>query len=526
MAKAKQDASRRQKPPPGVVDSVQLWDPVHGSMQLDGRLAGVLRHPLVQRLAGVWQTGLVCMVFPGATHNRLSHVLGVAHCTKTILECLHQEGWRDDPKGKTASRLRPKSGQAVPFHTLPRSLFDQIRFLAETAGLIHDLGHGPLSHAFDGFAPFQARVAELIRQDLAISRRFEGLVPYWSLLFPQESNPKARVPHETMSVLFFAQIWAEVNKDASLGYLSPAIASMLLGGMIPEGERCIPEELRPWIGFVADVISGSPWDVDRHDYLQRDALYTGAKYAADPHFLKRMLCWWDGRSYRLGWRYSALSGIEAFVMARGHMFAQVYGHKTNVAIGLMLQRIASRASALGLTVMGTPEAVSWDALAQRYCRLSDGVFLEILQSNMLTVSGSTGECMMGIRDTEINDLAQRIARRVLWKCLHSFSCASREEAEATLKLLQEAFSGKKFIVAPRDPRTLKGFDRAAPVLFRADGGVYTLPRSGKTWCHISAPLEGFAKYTQRQWRIYCATDSTSEERQAMRALMFRLYPSG
>lgn len=112
----------RRKAPPGVVGSVQLRDPVHGSMQLDGRLGGVLRHPLVQRLAWVWQTSLVCMVFPGATHNRLSHVLGVAHCAKTILERLHQEGWRDDPKGKTAPYLEADPGQAVPFHTLSEDL--------------------------------------------------------------------------------------------------------------------------------------------------------------------------------------------------------------------------------------------------------------------------------------------------------------------------------------------------------------------------------------------------------------------
>lgn len=516
----------RRKAPPGVVGSVQLWDPVYGPMQLHGCLAYVLQHPLVRRLVGVWQTGLVCMVFPGATHNRWSHVLGVAHCAKTILERLYQEGWRDDSKGKTAPYLEADPGQAVPFHTLSEDLFERIRFLAQTAGLVHDLGHGPLSHAFDGFAPFQAQVARLIRQDLETSSRFAALVPYWSLLFPEETDPQARVPHETMSVLFFAQIWAGVNKDPSLDYLSAAMASILLEGVIPEREEHIPEELRPWIGFVADIISGSPWDADRHDYLQRDALYTGAEYAADPHFLKRMLCWWDGRSYRLGWRYSALSGIEAFVTARGHMFSEVYGHKTNVAIGLMLRCIASRAAALGLTVMGAPEPATWDALAERYCRLSDAVFLEILQGHAFTVPGSNGGYVMSIRDSEINDLAQRITRRVLWKCLHSFSCATRVEAETALKVLQEAFPGKRFVVVPRDPRVLKGFGRAAPVLFRADGGVYTLPQSSKTWFHISAPLEGFAKYTQMQWRVYCASDSTPEERQAMRVLMFALYPSG
>lgn len=520
MAKAKQDASRRQKPPPGVVGSVQLRDPVHGSMQLDGRLAGVLRHPLVQRLAWVWQTSLVCTVFPGATHNRLSHVLGVAHCAKTTLERLHQEGWRDDPKGKTASRLQPIVGQAVPFHTLPHALFEQIRFLAEAAGLVHDLGHGPLSHAFDGFASFQTQVAELIRQDLKTSSRFATLVPYWSLLFPQESDPKARVPHETMSVLFFAQIWAEVNKDASLGYLSPAIASMLLGGMIPEGERCIPEELRPWIRFVADVISGSPWDADRHDYLQRDALYTGANYGADSHFLKGMLCWWDGRSYRLGWRHSALSGIEAFVIARGHMFVQVYGHKTHTAAWHMLRRVANRAATLGLTVMGTPDPDTWEALAERYCRLSDAAFLQILQGCSLTVQGPAGVYTMHVQDPEINALAHRIARRSFWKCLSGFTCATKSGAEALLTDLQAAFPGETFLLTQRDPRVLKGFDKAAPVLFRNDCGVYALRADRGTWFDVSPSFDGLQRDAQKRWRIYCTSVPPNAFLKKMREWVF------
>lgn len=520
MTQTRRDASRRQRPPPGVVGSVQLRDPVHGSMQLDGRLAGVLRHPLVQRLAWVWQTSLVCTVFPGATHNRLSHVLGVAHCAKTTLERLYQEGWRDDPKGKMASRMKPDPGQAVPFHVLPKKLFEQNCFLAEAVGLVHDLGHGPLSHAFDGFAPFQTQVAELIRQDPTTSRRFEGLVPYWSLLFPQESDPKARVPHETMSVLFFAQIWTEVNKDPSLDYLSAAMASMLLGGMIPEGERCIPEELRPWIGFVADVISGSPWDADRHDYLQRDALYTGANYAADSHFLKGMLCWWDGRSYRLGWRHSALSGIEAFVIARGHMFAQVYGHKTHTAAWYMLRRIANRAATLGLTVMGTPDPNTWEALAERYCRLSDAVFLEILQGHVFTIPESTGGYVMRVEDSEINDLAQRIARRSFWKCLSGFACATRSGAEALLAELRVAFPGEAFLLAQRDPRVLKGFDKAAPVLFRNDRGVYALRADRGTWFDVSPSFDGLKRGAQKYWRIYCTSAPSKAFLKKMREWVF------
>lgn len=510
----------RRKAPPGVVGSVQLWDPVYGPMQLHGCLAYVLQHPLVRRLVGVWQTGLVCMVFPGATHNRWSHVLGVAHCAKTILERLYQEGWRDDPKGKTASGLRPNSGRAVPFHTLPKELFEQIRFLAEAAGLVHDLGHGPLSHAFDGFAAFQARVARLIRQDLETSSRFAVLVPYWSLLFPQETDPQARVPHETMSVLFFTQIWAGVNKDPSLDYLSAAMASILLGGVIPEREERIPEELRPWIGFVADIISGSPWDADRHDYLQRDALYAGAEYAADSHFLKGMLCWWDGRSYRLGWRHSALSGIEAFVMARGHMFMQVYGHKTHTAAWHMLRRIASRATARGLTVMGAPEAATWDALAERYCRLSDAVFLEILQGHAFTVPGSNGGYVMSIQDPQINSLAQRIARRSFWKCVAGFTCATRNESEQFLLALQEAFPNEEFLLTQQDPRVLKGFDAAAPVLFRNGCGVYALRADRGTWFDVSPPFDGLQRNAQKRWRIYCMSDPTQKRLREVRTWVF------
>ena len=104
----------------------QIYDPVHGFIQLTPLMIKIIDTPEFQRLRDLKQLGATYLVFPSATHTRLEHSLGVAHLAGATMGALHA--------------AQPE------LHITPRLIE-----LVQIAGLIHDLGHGPFSHLYDHY---------------------------------------------------------------------------------------------------------------------------------------------------------------------------------------------------------------------------------------------------------------------------------------------------------------------------------------------------------------------------------------
>ena len=104
----------------------QIYDPVHGFIQLTPLMINIIDTPEFQRLRDLKQLGATYLVFPSATHTRLEHSLGVAHLAGETMRALHTS--------------QPE------LHITPRLIE-----LVQIAGLIHDLGHGPFSHLYDHY---------------------------------------------------------------------------------------------------------------------------------------------------------------------------------------------------------------------------------------------------------------------------------------------------------------------------------------------------------------------------------------
>lgn len=113
-----------------------IKDPIHGFMRLRKELFCVIDTPHFQRLRSLRQLGLLHYVFPSATHTRFEHSIGTANIAGTLLRTLQ------DLQGGTL-----------------RELSDRRCLLVQVAALVHDLGHGPFSHVFDGEV-----IPELIRR--------------------------------------------------------------------------------------------------------------------------------------------------------------------------------------------------------------------------------------------------------------------------------------------------------------------------------------------------------------------------
>lgn len=232
-------------------------DPVWGFIQLPSELAyDIVSHPYFQRLRRIVQMGLSFLVYPGAVHTRFNHSLGCMHLMKEALNTLQAKGV---------------------------AITDQEKDAACAAILLHDIGHGPLSHVLE-----------------------HTLLP--------------SVAHETVSKLIMQQL----NREWG-GRLDMAMA-------IFDGSYEKP--------FLHQLVSGQ-LDVDRLDYLNRDSFYTGVQEGVvGTERIIKMMNVHDGQ---LVVEEKSIYSLEKFILSRRMMFWQVYLHKTSVCAELMLGHTLERA---------------------------------------------------------------------------------------------------------------------------------------------------------------------------------------
>jgi hypothetical protein len=266
--------------------------PVHGTIPFSARELQVINHPLVQRLRCVSQLGLASLVFPGATHTRFNHSLGVMHLA-----------------GRVFDQIAPSLGLSGGPAGEPHSYW---RTVVRLAGLLHDVGHPPFSHTFEPLLPNKGR--------LPLPREWY-----------RHLDPAARASHEDFSV---AAIHALAQQSPPLLTLAEArdICALIDDGIVPT-ERLSRHAGRSSIYPVLKQIISGEIDADRMDYLPRDAHFAGVTYG---HFdIERLIHALSsvetphGRVMSLD--HGALYTYENFLMARFHMAMQVYFHKTLLA---------------------------------------------------------------------------------------------------------------------------------------------------------------------------------------------------
>jgi HD superfamily phosphohydrolase len=264
-------------------------DPVYGFITIDDELVfSIIAHPYYQRLRRIQQMAMAHLVYPGAVHTRLHHSLGAYHLMCMALQELVRKGIDISPEEQQGAKI---------------------------AILLHDVGHGPYSHALE--------------QVLA-----EG------------------VHHERISLL----IIEEMNRKYE-GKLQ--IALDIFNGTYHKQ-------------FLHQLVSGQ-LDVDRMDYLTRDSFFSGVieGYVAYDRILK-MITVHNGE---LMVEEKGIYSIEKFLIARRLMYRQVYLHKTVLSAEQMLQRIIKRAKHIGAQCQQPLNAFINDPLEnvtlEQFCSIDD-----------------------------------------------------------------------------------------------------------------------------------------------------------
>ncbi|KAF2518687.1 HD domain-containing protein [Flavobacterium salilacus subsp. salilacus] len=237
-----------------------LNDPIYGFISITNPLVyDLIQHPYFQRLRRISQMGMSYLVYPGAHHTRFHHALGCMHIMQKTIQVLQFKGVKISEEEENALCI---------------------------AILLHDIGHGPFSHAME----------HSIVED---------------------------VNHEAISLLFMDKL----NNEFA-GKLSLAI-------QIFKGEYHRK--------FMLQLIS-SQMDMDRMDYLKRDSFYSGV--AEGNINSERLIQMMNVKDDMLVIEEKGIYSVEKFLVARRLMYWQAYLHKTSIAAEFILTRILKRAKEL------------------------------------------------------------------------------------------------------------------------------------------------------------------------------------
>ena len=246
-------------------------DPVYGFISIPGELIyDIIEHPWFQRLRNIKQLGLTNFVYPGANHSRFQHCLGALYLMDTALKTLKSKGVEISQSEEEAALI---------------------------AILLHDIGHGPFSHALE---------ASLING----------------------------IRHEDLSLLLMEKL-----NETFEGRLDLAL-EIFKGSYSRK--------------FLHELIAGQV-DMDRLDYLRRDSFFTGViEGSVGSDRIIRMLNVVDDK---LVIDEKGIYSLEKFLIARRLMYWQVYMHKTVLSSESLLVKVLKRAKSIamdGIDLFATP----------------------------------------------------------------------------------------------------------------------------------------------------------------------------
>ena len=235
-------------------------DPIYGFIEIEsGIINSLINHPYFQRLRRISQLGLSYLVYPGAQHTRFQHALGCLHLVSKATQQLLKKGHKINQEEQEAVKI---------------------------AILLHDIGHGPFSHAL-------------------------------------ERTLVANISHEELSLIYMHKLNEEFN-----GKLSLAI-------------KIFKNKYKK--KFLHQLVS-SQLDMDRLDYLKRDSFFTGVTEGNVG--VERIISMLDVKNDNLVIEEKGIYSIEKFIIARRLMYWQVYLHKTVISAENMLIQLLMRAKYL------------------------------------------------------------------------------------------------------------------------------------------------------------------------------------
>ena len=331
-----------------------LNDPVYGFITLNrGILLDLIDHPYFQRLSRIKQLGLTYLVYPGAHHTRFHHAVGAAYLMKQALSTFKELGVNIQREEELGALI---------------------------AILLHDIGHGPYSHAL-------------------------------------EHSFLSGVSHENVSEIFMRKLDEQYNGELSL-------AIQIFRNQYHKK-------------FLHQLVS-SQLDMDRLDYLKRDSFFTGVSEGVVSN--QRIIKMFDIVDDEILIKEKGIYSIEKFIVARRLMYWQVYLHKTVLSAEFLLAKIISRARELlcnGEKLFVTPELNMFLTKNISKFELEQEVYLNAFASLDDNDIMTCIKVWMQSKDIVLSRLASMLIERKLLKVKISNTSFDDEQVNEIRKIHQK-----------------------------------------------------------------------------------------
>ncbi len=350
---------------------VQIMDPIHNFIDISEYLViqQLIDTPHFQRLRRLYQLGITSSVYPNATHSRFAHSIGVMHVFLILFDSVTKKS------------------------NLKKTRIELLRPVGAVAALLHDIGHGPFSHASEKFLEDGKFNHESLTQDI-------------------------------------------IRK--------PPIADILKNNNIMPELICdiLRHQVSGDLSFVSQLIS-SQLDADRLDYLMRDALFTGVPYGnIDIHRIANTLSIWDkAEPERLKnmvvVSQKGIEAVESYLLGRYHMYRGVYYHKTVRCIENILKKIFERVlnlskennemmdiiKRIGIMKKMTPETIlTLDdhvcySLIHEWCNFPDDILNDLckrlINRKLLKISRITPNELLKLQENHMKDIKKIFKKKNL-----------------------------------------------------------------------------------------------------------------
>lgn len=434
---------------------MEIRDVVHGSIAIEPHELPILDSRQFQRLRLIKQLGFAENSFPAATHNRYIHSVGALEAATQAFDTLF---------GGPRSRVSQKNFKKLMLSQFRPKTHARFRAAVRLAALLHDVGHGPLSHTTEFAMP--------------------------EIDDPKSKSGKRQATHEdyTLRMILNSSLTDVIEKSCREKGLKPIHIAALIDGSISTQDSFFVEKIdgqnvdfRP---ILSQLIS-SELDADRMDYLRRDSFYAGVSYGQFdfdwiignlvPHIR-------EGKCF-LALHHRALYSFEDFLLSRYHMFLMVYFHYKSVVYDELLgQYFRSK---------DCDYALPWDIDA--YCECNDmHLYTHLAKSS--------------------NEWAKRIIEKRPYKVLvelHSgipSTKTAKVEQDRLLKKIEDRLKSKKvhYLMATSTGEVSKYYRKAGHPIFVRYDNRYTAPQ----FIPLEQCTDLFQKYSEKRkmTRIYVSPE--------------------
>ena len=287
---------------------MEIRDPIHGTIQISDNEVQVIDSPAFQRLRAIKQLGFAEFSFPGAVHNRYIHSIGVCHLAGVAFDAIFSNY-------KFSSAAVKK----------------RLRQVTRLGALLHDIGHGPLSHTTEEVMP---RLSE-VKVDVY---KYKKASAQNDLLSEQDRQAN----HEDFTIKFLTDSPLTEILKQNFPDITPFHIACLVDRSLQVQDDFFIDGGVNFRTILSQLVS-SELDVDRMDYLERDSYYCGTNYGRVElgWLLSNLTYHPEGDNLFLGLNRRALYTFDDFLISRHHMHLMVYFHHKSIIFEEMLMRYLS-----------------------------------------------------------------------------------------------------------------------------------------------------------------------------------------